>query len=74
MSGDDVRDFFRDLGVVLLWSAVSLAVALLVFEVLNRRYQLMREIFEENSVGAAIIGGSFVLGVFYAVARIVVGG
>ncbi len=72
MSGDDLRDFFQDLGIILLWSTVAVAVALLVFEVLNRRYNLMHEIFEENSVAAGVLGGSFVLGIFYTVAQIVV--
>jgi uncharacterized membrane protein YjfL (UPF0719 family) len=73
MSGDDVVQFFRNLGTIVLYSAVAVIVALIVFEVLNRRYQLMREIFEENSVAAGVLAGSFVLGIFYAVARIIVG-
>jgi uncharacterized membrane protein YjfL (UPF0719 family) len=72
LSGDDVRQFFEDLGLVILWSAVAVAVAMLVFEVLNRRYNLMHEIFEENSVAAGVFGGAFVFGIFYAIAQIVV--
>lgn len=72
MSGDDVRDFFKALWAIVLYSTVAVAVAMLVFEVLNRRYQLMREIFEENSVAAGVLGGSFVLGIFYTIAQIVV--
>jgi uncharacterized membrane protein YjfL (UPF0719 family) len=72
MSGDDVEQFFRNLGSILLYSFVAVIVAMLVFEVLNRRYQLMREIFEENSVAAGVFGASFVLGIFYTIAQIVV--
>lgn len=73
MSGDDVREFFQDLGIVLLWSFISVAITVLVFEALNRRYQLVREIFEENSVAAAVLAGSFVLGLFYTISNIVSG-
>ncbi len=72
MSGDDIRQFFEDLGIILLWSTVAVAVALVVFEVLDRRYHLMREIFEENSVAAGVLGGAFVIGIFYTIAQILV--
>jgi hypothetical protein len=48
------------------------AAALIVFELLNWRFQLVKEIFEENSVAAGVLAGSFVLGIFYTVAQIVV--
>ena len=72
MSGDDVREFLENLGSILLYTVVAVVVALLVFEVLNRRYRLMHEIFDENSVAAGVLAGSFVLGVFYAVTQILV--
>ena len=70
MSGDDVREFFEHLGAVALYTAVSVVIVLIVFEVLNRRYNLMHEVFEENSAAAGIFAGSFVLGIFYAFTQI----
>lgn len=69
---DDVERFLRDAGTVLLWTAVAVAVAFIVFEILNRRFQLVREIFEENSVAAGVLAGSFVLGIFYTITQIVI--
>lgn len=64
--------FVRGLVNTVLWSAVSIVIVFVVFEILNRRYHLMKEIFDENSAAAAILAGSFVLGVFYAVTQIVI--
>ena len=72
MSGDDVRQFFENVGKIIVYSAVAVAVALAVFEVASRRYDLIREIREENNVAAGVLGGAFVLGIFYTVAQIVV--
>jgi uncharacterized membrane protein YjfL (UPF0719 family) len=69
---DEVVRFFQALGSTLLWSVVSILIVAVVFEVLEKRYRLMDEIFKENSVAAAILGGSFVLGIFYAVTQIVI--
>lgn len=69
---DDVAQFFRNVASIALYTVVAVVVALVVFEVLNRRFHLMREIFEENSVAAGVFGGAFVLGIFYTVAQIVV--
>jgi uncharacterized membrane protein YjfL (UPF0719 family) len=69
---DEVIRFFQALGSTLLWSIVSIVVVAVVFEVLEKRYRLMDEIFKENSVAAAILGGSFVLGIFYTVTQIVI--
>jgi uncharacterized membrane protein YjfL (UPF0719 family) len=48
------------------WSAVSLAFVFVVFEVLNRRYRLMQEIFREQCrrgcAGAIILAIAFVVG------------
>ena len=63
--------FLSALGGTVLWSAVAVVIAFVVFEILDRRYHLVKEIFEENSTAAAILAGSFVLGIFYAVAQIV---
>ncbi len=71
-----MTDFFSPflvaLGNTLLWSVVSIVIVIVVFEVLDRKYHLMKEIFEENSTAAAVLAGSFVLGVFYAVTHIVI--
>jgi uncharacterized membrane protein YjfL (UPF0719 family) len=69
---DEVIRFFQALGSTVLWSVVSIVVVAVVFEVLEKRYRLMDEIFKENSVAAAILGGSFVLGIFYTVTQIVI--
>lgn len=68
----DVLRFVTSLGSILLWSLVSILLAVLLFEVLERMYKLRREIFEENSVAAGILGGAFVLGIFYTVTQIVI--
>ncbi len=68
----DVLQFLASLGSTILWSAVAIIIVVGIFEVLNWRYHLMREIFEENSPAAAILAGTFVLGVFYTVAQIVI--
>jgi len=72
MSGDDVRDFFENLVKIVLYSAVAVAIALAVFEGASRRYDLIREIREENNVAAGVLGGAFVLGIFYTVAQVVI--
>lgn len=69
----DFMGFLGALGSTVLWSAVAILIAAVVFEVLDRRYHLVKEIFEENSTAAAVLAGSFVLGIFYAVAQIVTG-
>ena len=69
---DEVVRFFQALGSTLLWSVVSIAIVAAVFEILEKRYRLMDEIFKENSIAAAILAGSFVIGIFYTVAQIVI--
>jgi len=69
---EDIARFFQALGATVLWSIVAIIIVAVVFEVLDRRYKLMKEIFDENSTAAAILAGSFVLGVFYTVAQIVI--
>ena len=69
---DEVVRFFQSLGTTILWSVVAIVLAAIVFEILEKRYKLMDEIFKENSTAAAIFAGSIVLGIFYTVAQIVV--
>ena len=69
---DEVIRFFSALGSTLLWSVVSILIVAIVFEVLDKRYKLMDEIFKENSIAAAVLAGSFVIGIFYTVAQIVI--
>jgi uncharacterized membrane protein YjfL (UPF0719 family) len=69
---DEVVRFFQSLGTTVLWSVVAIVLVALVFEILEKRYKLLDEIFKENSVAAAILAGSFVLGIFYTVAQIVI--
>ena len=69
---DEVIRFFQALGSTLLWSVVSVVIVGVVFELLEKRYRLLDEIFKENSTAAAILGGSIVLGIFYTVTQIVI--
>jgi hypothetical protein len=69
---DDVLRFLSALGSTVLWSVVSIVIVAVVFEILEKRYHLMDEIFKENSIAAAVLGGSFVLGIFYTVTQIVI--
>jgi uncharacterized membrane protein YjfL (UPF0719 family) len=69
---DEVVRFFQALGTTILWSFVAIVLVAVVFEVMDRRYKLIDEIFKENSVAAAVLAGSFVLGIFYTVAQIVI--
>jgi len=72
MSSDDIVRFAQALGSTVLWSAVAIVLVAIVFEILDKRYKLMKEIFDENSVAAAVLAGSFVVGIFYTVAQIVI--
>ncbi|HEV7661934.1 MAG TPA: DUF350 domain-containing protein, partial [Chloroflexota bacterium] len=69
---DDITRFLASLGSTVLWSVVSILIVAVVFEVLEKRYRLMDEIFKENSIAAAVLAGSFVLGIFYTVTQIVI--
>ena len=69
---DEIARFLSALASTVLWSIVSIAIVWLVFEILDKRYHLMDEIFKENSVAAAVLAGSFVIGIFYTVAQIVI--
>ncbi len=69
---DEVIRFFQALGSTILWSVVAIVIAGVVFEILEKRYKLLDEIFQQNSTDAAIFAGSIVLGIFYTVAQIVI--
>jgi len=69
---DELVRFFQALGSTILWSVVSIIIVAVVFEVLEKRYRLLDEIFKEYSVAAAVLAGSFVIGIFYTVAQIVI--
>ena len=69
---DEVIRFFQALGSTILWSVVSIVIVAVVFEILEKRYRLLDEIFKEDSVAAGIFGASIVLGVFYTVTQIVI--
>lgn len=68
----EIERFLTGLGVTLLWSAVATLIVVALFEVLQRRYGLLDEIFKENSVAAALVAAAFILGIFYAVVQIVI--
>jgi uncharacterized membrane protein YjfL (UPF0719 family) len=69
---DEVVRFFQALGSTILWSVVAIIIAAIVFELLEKRYRLLDEIFKEKSIAAAVFAGSIVLGIFYTVAQIVI--
>lgn len=72
MTMEDVTRFLSSLGSIVFWSLISIVIVAVVFEVLEKRYKLMDEIFKENSPAAAILAGSFVIGIFYTVTQIVI--
>jgi uncharacterized membrane protein YjfL (UPF0719 family) len=69
---DEVIRFLQALGSTILWSIVSIVIVAVVFEVLEKRYKLLDEIFQENSVAAGVFAASIVLGIFYTVTQIVI--
>jgi uncharacterized membrane protein YjfL (UPF0719 family) len=69
---DEVIRFLQALGSTVLWSVVSIVLVAIVFEILEKRYKLLDEIFQENSVAAGVFGASIVLGIFYTVTQIVI--
>ena len=68
----EITRFLTSLGLTVLWSVVAIALVVVLFEVLERKYNLLQEIFKENSAAAAILAGSFVIGIFYTVVQIVI--
>ena len=68
----EVERVLIGIGNTILWTLVSITLVVIVTELLNRRYHLLDEIFHENSTAAAILAGSFVIGIFYTVVQIVI--
>jgi uncharacterized membrane protein YjfL (UPF0719 family) len=68
----EIERFLTALGSTLIWSIVSILLVAIVFEIMQRRYGLMREVFEENSTAAGILAGSIILGISYIVVQIIV--
>jgi uncharacterized membrane protein YjfL (UPF0719 family) len=68
----EIERFLTALGSTLLWSIVSVLLVAVVFEIMQRRYGLMREVFEENSTAAGILAGAIILGISYIVAQIII--
>ncbi len=68
----DLSTFLVSLGNTVLWSVVSIVIVAVVLEVMDLRYHLRREVFEENSTAAAIFSGAFIVGIFYTVVQVVI--
>ena len=68
----DLSTFLVSLGNTVLWSLVAIVIVVVVFEVLDLRYHLRREVFEENSSAAAIFSAAFIVGIFYTVVQVVI--
>ena len=68
----DVERTLLAVGNTVLWVAVSIALVVIVFEVLNWRYHLLEEIFGDKNTAAALFAAAFVLGIFYTVVQIVI--
>jgi uncharacterized membrane protein YjfL (UPF0719 family) len=68
----EVERFLSALGSTLIWSIVSILLVAIVFEIMQRRYGLLREIFDENSTAAGILAGSIILGISYIVVQIII--
>ena len=67
-----IERFVTALGSTLLWSFVAVFIVGIVFELMQRRYGLMREVFDENSTAAGILAGSIILGISYIVVQIII--
>ena len=68
----EVERFLGALGSTLIWSIVSILLVAVVFEIMQRRYGLLREIFDENSTAAGILAASIILGISYIVVQIII--
>lgn len=68
----EIERFLSALLSTVVWSLVAIALVAGIFEIMQRRYGLIREIFDENSTAAGILGGSIVLGVSYIVVQIII--
>lgn len=68
----EIERFLTALGSALIWSIVSILIVAVVFEIMQKRYGLLREIFDENSTAAGILAASIILGVSYIVVQIII--
>jgi uncharacterized membrane protein YjfL (UPF0719 family) len=68
----EIERFGVALASTLIWSFVAIVLVALVFELMQRRYGLMREIFDENSTAAGILAASIILGISYIVVQIII--
>jgi hypothetical protein len=68
----EIERFLTALGSTLVWSIVSILLVAIIFEIMQRRYGLMREVFEENSTAAGILAGSIILSISYIVVQIII--
>ena len=68
----EIERFLGALGSTLIWSIVAIVLVAVIFELMQRRYGLMREVFEENSTAAGILAASIILGVSYIVVQIII--
>ena len=68
----EIERFLTALGSTLIWSFVSILLVAIVFEIMQKRYGLLREIFDENSTAAGILAGSIILGISYIVVQIII--
>ena len=68
----EIERFLSALGSTLIWSVVAIFLVAVVFELMQRRYGLMREIFDENSTAAGILAAAIILGVSYVVVQIII--
>ena len=68
----DGERFLAALVSTLIWSVVAIALVAVIFELMQRRYGLMREIFDENSTAAGILAAAIILGVSYVVVQIII--
>ena len=68
----EIERFLSALASTLVWSLVAIILVAVIFELMQRRYGLMREIFDENSTAAGILAASIILGVSYVVVQIII--
>ena len=68
----EIERFLSALGSTLIWSIVSILIVAVVFEIMQKRYGLLREIFDENSTAAGILAASIILGISYIVVQIII--
>ena len=68
----EIERFLSALASTLIWSLVAIILVAVIFELMQRRYGLMREIFDENSTAAGILAASIILGVSYVVVQIII--